>query len=152
MAVRKTVTAGDGRTWEVTRKIDRSPPAVGDNFEHDVDGGRGAVVMVVCALIVFGIVIVAWPILSRSQVHVPVGYWFLALVILGFFPVRWYLRRPWTIVAETEGHYAADAGAERWVGNIRGISRAQEEMRVVVLSLRQRGTPGHADSPLQPVS
>jgi len=150
--VRKTITAGDGRTWEVTRQIDWSPPAVGDEFEHDVDGGRGAVVLVVCALIVFGVVIVAWPLLAQSRVHVPLAYWFLALLILGFFPVRWYLRRPWKIVAETDGHYNTDAGREHWVGKVRGISRAQEEMRVVVLSLRQRGTPGHADSPLQPVS
>jgi hypothetical protein len=35
---------------------------------------------------------------------------------------------------------------------VRGGSRAREEMRVVVRSLRTRATPGHADSPLQPVN
>jgi hypothetical protein len=149
---RKTVYAGDGRTWEVTRRMDWSPPAMGDEFEHDVDGGRGAVVMVVCALIVFGVAVVAWPLLSGSEVYVPWPYWLVAVIIVLFFPVRWVLRRPWKIVAETDGHYGADAGREHWVGKVRGVGKAQEEMRVVILSLRQRGSPGHADSPLQPVS
>jgi hypothetical protein len=147
---RKTVTAGDGRTWEVERHIEWSVPAIGDEFEHDVDGGRGAVVMVVCALIVYGVVIIAWPLLTQSRLHVPGLYWLFALVILGFFPVRWYLRRPWTIVARTDGHYNTDAKQEHWVGKVRGISKAQEEMRVVLLSIKQRNTPGHADTPLQP--
>jgi hypothetical protein len=149
---RKTVVTNDGRTWEISRRIDWSPPAMGDEFEHDVDGGRGAVVMVICALVVFSVAVVAWPLLSQSQVHVPVYYWILFLIILGFFPVRWYFRRPWKIVAETEGHYGQEAGREHWVGKVRGMGKAQEEMRVVLLSLRQRGTPGHADSPLQPVN
>jgi len=150
--VKRTVASNDGRTWEVSRQIDWSPPAIGDEFEHDVDGGRGAVIMVICALIVFGVVIVAWPLLAQSRIHVPLAYWFVAAFIIGFFPVRWFFRRPWKIVARTEGHYGSGAGPEHWVGKVRGLGRAQEEMRVVVTSLRQRGTPGHADSPLQPVN
>jgi hypothetical protein len=35
---------------------------------------------------------------------------------------------------------------------VRGRGRAQDEMRVVIRSLRTRATPGHADSPLHPVN
>jgi hypothetical protein len=54
------------------------------------------------------------------------------------------------IVAETAGSY--DLPAERWTGNVRGRTKATEELRIVVRRLRQQGTPGHADSPLQPVN
>ena len=71
-------------------------------------------------------------------------------MIVGFFPVRWYFRRPWTIVAETQGGY--DLPAEHWTGMVRGQAAAREETRVVLRSLRTHATPGHADSPLQPVN
>ena len=74
----------------------------------------------------------------------------VALAILLFFPLRWMLRRPWTLVAETTGGY--DLPAEHWTGMVRGRSRANEEMRVLVRSLRTRATPGYADSPLHPVN
>ena len=38
----KTVNGVDGRTWLVRRNVEWSRPATGDDFEHDVDGGRGA--------------------------------------------------------------------------------------------------------------
>ena len=38
----KTVIGVDGRTWLVRRSVEWSRPATGDDFEHDVDGGRGA--------------------------------------------------------------------------------------------------------------
>ena len=143
----KTVAGADGRTWSVRRNIEWSSPATGDDFEHDVDGQRSGVVLVLSMLVLFWVILVLW---SPSQVHVPTWFLVIGLAILAFFPVRWYLRRPWTIVAETDGGY--DLPAEHWTGMVRGGSRAREEMRVVVRSLRTRATPGHADSPLQPVN
>ena len=35
---------------------------------------------------------------------------------------------------------------------VRGGAKAKEELRIVVRRLRTQGTPGHADSPLQPVN
>ncbi|NMH93982.1 hypothetical protein HF519_20860 [Pseudonocardia bannensis] len=145
----KTVAGADGRTWSVRRNIEWSTPAMGDDFEHDVDGGRGAVVMILSALFLFWVVIVVW---APAQVHIPWWLWAAAVIVLGFFPVRWYLRRPWTLVAETEGSYQDGLPAEHWSGMVRGGARAREEMRVVMRSLRTRATPGHADSPLQPVN
>ncbi len=143
----KTVAGVDGRTWSVRRNIEWSVPATGDDFEHDVDGGRGAAVLVLSALFVFWVILVVW---APSQVHVPWYLWALAVLIVGFFPVRWWLRRPWTVVAETAGSY--DQPAERWTGLVRGGTKAREEIRIVVRRLRTQGTPGHADSPLQPVN
>ena len=143
----KTVMAADNREWQVRRNIEWSPPAMGDEFEHDVDGGRGAVVLIISALVLFWVVVLVW---TPSGVYVPWFFWLIVVVGVGFFPMRWYLRRPWTIVAKTQGNY--DLPAEHWTGMVRGGSAAREETRVVLRSLRTRATPGHADSPLQPVN
>ena len=143
----RTVAGADGRTWSVRRNIEWRPPATGDEFEHDVDGGRGAVLLILSALVLFWVVLLVW---VPSQVHVPWYLWLVGIAIVAFFPIRWWLRRPWTVVAETEGNY--EQPAERWTGLIRGGSRAREEMRIVVRRLRSQGTPAHADSPLQPVN
>ncbi|WP_098956942.1 hypothetical protein [Pseudonocardia sp. N23] len=145
----KTVAGADGRSWSVRMNIEWSTPAVGDEFEHDVDGGRGAAIMILSSLLLFWVVLIFW---SPSLVTVPFYLWFIAAFAILFFPFRWYLRRPYTIVAETEGAYDTDLPAEHWSGMVRGRSRAKEEMRVVVRSLRTRATPGHSDSPLQPVN
>ena len=143
----RTVAGADGRTWSVRRNIEWRPPATGDEFEHDVDGGRGAVLLILSSLALFWIVLLVW---TPTQVHVPWYLWLAGLIVLGFFPARWILRRPWTLVAETSGGY--DLPAEHWSGMVRGRGRAKEEMRVLVRNLRTRATPGHADSPLHPVN
>ena len=144
---RKTVNGVDGRTWSVRRSIEWSLPATGDDFEHDVDGGRGADFLILSSLFVFWLILVVW---APSELHIPWWLWIIAVLVIGFFPIRWLLRRPWTIVAETTGSY--DLPAERWTGMIRGGSKAKEELRIVIRRLRTQGTPGHADSPLQPVN
>jgi hypothetical protein len=143
----KTITGVDGRSWSVRRNIEWSVPATGDDFEHDVDGGRGAAVLILSSLFVFWLIVVVW---KPTLVHIPWWLVLISIVVLGFFPFRWLLRRPWTIVAETAGSY--DLPAERWTGMVRGGSKAKEELRIVVRRLRTQGTPGHADSPLQPVN
>lgn len=145
----KTVAAADGRTWSVRRNIEWRSPATGDEFEHDVDGGRGALVLIMSALILFWVALLLW---TPTQVHVPWYLLIIGLFVLGFFPVRWILRRPWTLVAETSGGYGPEMEAEHWTGMVRGRSRAKEEMRVLVRNLRTRATPGHGDSPLHPVN
>jgi hypothetical protein len=145
----KTVPGADGRTWSVRRNIEWRTPATGDEFEHDVDGGRGAVLLILSALALFWAAVIGILYL-RSLVHTPWWMYLTAVLLLLFFPVRWVLRRPWTLVAETPGGY--DLPAEHWTGMVRGRSRAIEEMRVVIRSLRTRATPGYADSPLHPVN
>lgn len=143
----RTVAGVDGRTWSVRRNIEWTTPATGDDFEHDVDGGRGAAVLILSAMFLFWVILLVW---TPSLVHVPWFLWLLGAVVVLFFPVRWYLRRPWTVVAETAGSY--DQPAERWTGTVRGGAKAREELRIVIRRLRTQGTPAHADSPLQPVN
>jgi hypothetical protein len=145
----RTVPGADGRTWSVRRNIEWRTPATGDEFEHDVDGGRGAVLLILSALALFWAAVIGILYL-RSLVHTPWWMFLAAVVLLLFFPLRWVLRRPWTLVAETPGGY--DLPAEHWTGMVRGRSKAIEETRVVVRSLRTRATPGYADSPLHPVN
>ncbi|TQM36094.1 hypothetical protein [Pseudonocardia cypriaca] len=143
----RTVAGVDGRMWSVRRNIEWSLPATGDDFEHDVDGGRGAAVLILSALFVFWLIIIVW---RPAGVHIPWFLYLVAFAVVAFFPIRWFLRRPWTIVAETAGGY--DLPAERWTGLVRGGSKAKEEIRIIVRRIRTQGTPGHADSPLQPVN
>ncbi len=147
MATSKTVIGADGREWVVSREMEWSLPAVGDDFEHDLDGGRTAAVLVLSALLFFIVVLVVW---TPDQVHIP---WWLIVIFLAavaFFPIRWVLRRPWTLVAKTPGGY--DLPAEHWVGTVRGVSKARDETKVITRSLRTRSTPDYIDGPLQPVS
>jgi hypothetical protein len=145
----KTVPGADGRTWSVRRNIEWRTPTSGDEFEHDVDGGRGAALLILSTLALFWAAVIG-VLYLRSLVHTPWWMYLAAVLLLLFFPLRWVLRRPWTLVAETPGGY--DLPAEHWTGMVRGRSRAIEEMRVVVRSLRTRATPGYADSPLHPVN
>lgn len=143
----KTVAGADGRMWSVRRNIEWSVPATGDDFEHDVDGGRGAAVLILSALFLFWVIVVVW---SPEDLHIPWYLWIVGVAIMLFFPIRWFLRRPRKLVAETAGGY--DQPAERWIGLVRGEAKSKEELRIVVRRLRTQGTPGHADSPLQPVN
>lgn len=143
----KTVAGSDGRTWLVRKRVEWRTPATGDDFEHDVDGQRSGTVTIISALVLFWAIILLW---TPAERWIPWYFWAVAIVIVGFFPARWVLRRPWTLVAETDGGY--DLPTEHWTGMVRGGVKAREEMRVVIRSLRTRGTPGYADSPLQPVN
>jgi hypothetical protein len=142
-----SLTAVDGRDWTVTSHTDYQQPALGDTFEHDVSSNSGALWIMLPLAAFWSIAIYLWVI---THPIVPWFFWLAAVVITGFFPLRWWLRRPRSIVAETLGN--VDLSAERWVGNVRGVSKRREEVRIVVRRLRTQGTPGHADSPLQPVS
>ena len=143
----RTVNGADGRTWSVRRNIEWRSPATGDEFEHDVAGGRAAMVLIASALVLFWLVLVVW---VPPLVHVPWYLIALAVLTLLFFPIRWVLRRPWTLVAETSGGY--NLPAEHWTGMVRGRARAIEETKVLVRNLKTRAAPGHGDSPLSPVN
>jgi hypothetical protein len=143
------VSGADGRTWSVQRTIEWRSLRRGDEFEYDVGADRRAslVPLVVLALfwgVVIGVLYIG------SMVHIP--WWFFppAVVVLLFFPIRWLTHRPRIIVAETPGGHHLPA--ERWIGEVHGALRSTRETRLAARNLRSRGTPGHAHSPLHPVS
>ena len=143
----KTVTGSDGRSWTVKRRWEMSMPAMGQDFEHDVEGGRSAAVVILSTLFFFFVALFSW---MPSDVLTP--WWMLlaGIFIVGFFPFRWVMRRPWTLIAQTPGSYEAEP--EHWVGIVRGVGKSREESKLIVRMIRTRNTPGYADGPMQPVS
>jgi hypothetical protein len=146
----RVVHGADGRTWTVQSRLEWADPVAEEDFEHDVGGGRvGAVVMI----FVLFVLLLSFVLLTPATVVVP-GWLTLALGLLVlFFPVRWLVRRPWTLTAETPGVPAAEKPAERWVGSVRGYFTAKYETARVRRHLRYYAVPDRdGDGPLQPVA
>ena len=145
----RMVHGADGRTWSVHSRFEWTDPVTEEEFEHDVSGGRvGAIIMVV----VLFVLLIAFVLLTPSTVVFP-SWLALAFVLLVlFFPARWLVRRPWTLVAETPGG-AEGLPAERWVGSVRGYFTARQETARVRRHLRHYAVPDRdGDGPLQPVN
>lgn len=143
----KIVHGVDAREWHVRARTDWSSPALGDDFEHDVGDGSAGSAFVWGALVIMWVVVVLG--MWTRNVIIPWPLWVAFIVAVLFFPVRWFIRRPVTVVAETPGHY--EYPAERWVGQVRGRARVRDELRILTRRIRTQGTPGYADSPLQPM-
>lgn len=147
----RLVQGPDGRTWRVHSRLEWADPVREEEFEHDVSGGRvGAILMVV---ILFALLI-SFVVLTPDAIVFP-GWLALAFVLLVlFFPVRWLVRRPYTLVAETPGG-PPESGlpAERWVGTVRGYFTARSETARAGKHVRKYAMPDQdGDGPLQPVS
>jgi hypothetical protein len=144
----RVVRDADGRMWTVRSRLEWTEPATEEEFEHDVSGGRvGAMFMV----IVLFVLLITFVILTPDSVVFP-GWLALAFALLVlFFPARWLVRRPWTLVAETPG--GAGLPAERWVGSVRGYFNARHETSRAAKHLRAYAIPDRdGDGPLQPVN
>jgi hypothetical protein len=136
----RVVPDQNGREWVVRAQMEWRPPATADDFEQDVSANYtpGVVMLIITAILAFillmwmpeGVVVPAW---------VPLG---LLLIVL-FFPLRWVLRRPWTVVAETIGDPSAEEPGERWVGTVRGMFKVRNKVRLISKSIQQRNQPDH---------
>ena len=151
MARIKIVRAADDRQWMVRQKLEFTNPITTEEFEHDMEGGRLASMAIVSLMGLLWIALFAWYFGGGQGVVIPAWMWVVLALVASFFPIRWLLRRPHTLVAETPGG-ADGSAAERWVGSVRGVGPAREELLRIVKSLQTRATPASADSPLQPVS
>lgn len=143
----RPVTGADGRVWTLRSQLEWRKPATADDFEHDVAGGYAAVGSMSALLVVLTLVLIIW---RPDDVIVP-GWVILiiALVVL-FFPIRWLLRRPWTVVAETYGDPETDKPAERWVGTVRGMFGVRSEIARIRRSIEREALPSFS-GPLHPV-
>ena len=143
----RQVQAADGRSWTVRSHLNWVTPAIGDDFEHDVAPGymSAGVLGVVFALLV--VVLVAW---MPTPVVVP-GWLLLVLaLILVALPIRWALRRPWTLVAEVpDSEFDAGPGV-RWVGTVRGVVTVRSEALKAARYIEIRSEPD-IEGPLEPV-
>jgi hypothetical protein len=148
--MRRVVRGADGRMWDVHSRLEWADPVREEEFEHDVSGGRVGAVFMVGVLFVL---LIAFVLLTPDTVVFP-GWLALAFVLLVlFFPARWLVRRPWTLVAETPGGGSEELPAERWVGTVRGFFTTRSELARVRRHVRNYAMPDRdRDGPLQPVT
>ncbi len=143
----RLVRGGDGRDWVVRAQMEWRAPATADDFEHDVAGSYGPGIAMIIVTTLLAVILVVW---TPAQVRVPAWVLLALLLVVLFFPLRWILRRPWTVVAETEGDLSGDRPAERWVGTIRGMFRVQGEVKQISKTIQRHSLPDF-DGPLHPV-
>lgn len=148
----KTVKGTDGRIWEVRRHMMMRMPVSGDDleFEHDVEGGRIGQWVIVLLLTLFTGALLVWQVSGDvGPIRIP---WFVKLVFIVvalFFPVRWLLRRPWKLVAQTQGGFDPVRNEmlprEAWEGTVRGFAKARDECALVINTIKKRGRLSKAD-------
>ncbi|HEX3650406.1 MAG TPA: DUF983 domain-containing protein, partial [Pseudonocardiaceae bacterium] len=113
----RLVKGRDGRMWTLRSQMEWSTPATVDDFEHDVSSGYAPGIVMLAMLCVLVVALVLW---TPAGVVIPVWLIVALVVVLAFFPLRWALRRPWQLVANTRGD-GEELGAEQWVGTVRGM-------------------------------
>lgn len=142
----RLVRGADGRMWTVHSRVEWRNPETSDDFEHDVSGGVLPGVMMAGLLLIMAVVLIAW---TPTQVVIP-GWLIMALIFLFlFFPVRWAVRRPHTLVAESKAT-ADDLPPERWTGTVRGPLAVRQEASRVARTIEMHSLPD-VDGVLQPV-
>ncbi len=122
-------------------------PATADDFEHDVSGTHGPAIAM---LALVGVLVVALVVWTPTDVVVPLWLVLLILLVVLFFPARWALRRPFTVVAET-GDDGEGEPVERWVGTVRGVFNVRTQVNRVARNIADDSMPA-VEGPLKPVN
>lgn len=148
----RVVRGGDGRMWTLRGQMEWRQPATADDFEHDVSVGNTAAFVLLALVVGLGIVLV---VSIPQDVVAPWSskmLWLGLLIVLAilFFPARWALRRPWTVVAET-GDNGEGEPVERWTGTVRGVLTVRQQINRVAKNIALDSQPG-MEGPLQPVA
>jgi hypothetical protein len=143
----RLVQGDDGRDWVVRADMEWRQPATTDNFDHDVAGSYGPGIAMLVVIVALGLILIVW---TPAGVVVPAWVFRALLVVALFFPLRWILRRPWTVVAETEGDLAGDRPSERWVGTVRGMFTVRGEVVKIAKTIQRHSLPDF-EGPLHPV-
>ena len=142
----RLVRGQDGRMWTLRSQLEWATPATVDDFEHDVASGYAPGIVMLAMLAVLAVALVLW---TPSGVVVPAWLILILIVVLAFFPLRWALRRPWRLVANTRGDQE-EQGAERWVGTVRGMFNIRTATAKVARDIEVYAMPS-AEGPLHPV-
>jgi len=143
----RVVRGADGRMWTLRSTMEWRSPATADDFEHDVSVGNTAAVVLLLLVLALATVLVLW---QPNDVVVPIWVVLVILLVVLFFPARWALRRPWTVVAETGDDGEGDP-VEKWVGTVRGMFTVRGQMTRVAKNIATDSEPG-MEGPLQPVA
>ncbi|ATE51923.1 MULTISPECIES: DUF983 domain-containing protein [Actinosynnema] len=142
----RLVRGADGRMWTVRSQVEWRNPAADADFEHDVSGGQGPGVLMLAIVAAMGVLLVAW---TPEQVVVPAWLGLALVMMFLFFPVRWAIRRPHLVVAESKAT-GDDLPPERWVGHVRGVLNVRDEVGNIARKIEMYSLPD-IDGPLQPV-
>jgi hypothetical protein len=137
------VTGADGHMWTVRRQFNWRQPATIDNFELDVRTSNVPAFAFLTLIVTSAVVLVATTPDSVLAPKIEVAVLLLTL----FFPIRWTMRRPWTLVAES----GDDAPIERWVATIRGPIQARRQFCQVIHDIEEGSQPS-MESPFEPVN
>jgi len=147
----RVVRGADGREWTLRGEMEWRTPATADDFEHDVSVGNTAAFLLLALVVGLSVVLV---VSIPEDVVAPWSskmLWLGLLIVLAilFFPARWALRRPWTVVAETDD--GDGELAEKWVGTVRGVFTVRQQVTRVAKNIATDSQPG-LEGPLQPVA
>jgi hypothetical protein len=134
----RVVRGRDERVWTLQADMEWRTPSDTVEFEHDVSSGRGAAMFMLGTVILLAVVLVVW---TPSDVVVPVWLVLLILAVLLFFPLRWVLRRPWTVVAET-GDDGEGEPTEKWRGTVRGLFKVRTQVTRIARTIAEESMPG----------
>src|SRR5947208_2405596 len=141
----RLVHGGDGRDWILRTRLEWRTPATADDFEHDISAGYLSAVLLCAVLFVLTVVLIIW---TPDDVVVPLWLVLVLLLVVLFFPLRWAVRRPWSVIAETGGD---GDPAERWTGTVRGLFTVRQEVARVAQTIEKDSEPGF-EGPLHPVA
>jgi len=142
----RLVRGADGRMWTLRGQLEWSQPATIDDFEHDVASGYTPGIVMLFMLGVLVVALVTW---RPAGVVVPSWLVLVMAIVMIFFPLRWAVRRPWRLVANTPGSQQEQV-AERWVGTVRGMFNIRTVAAKVARDIEVYSMP-NAEGPLHPV-
>ncbi len=142
----RLVRGADGRMWTLRGQLEWSQPATIDDFEHDVASGYTPGIVMLFMLGVLVVALVTW---RPAGVVVPSWLVLVMAIVMVFFPLRWAVRRPWRLVANTPGSQQEQV-AERWVGTVRGMVNIRTVAAKVARDIEVYSMP-NAEGPLHPV-
>ena len=145
----RQVRGADGRMWTLRGRIEWSKPATVDDFEHDLAGGSGPGMAMLAMLGVLVAALIWW---TPGSVIVPKWLILVLLLVLLFFPIRWLMRRPWVVVANTQGAPGGESDEElqpeRWMGTVRGVFTIRQATAKIARDIEVYSVPA-SDGPLQ---
>ena len=137
----------DGRDWVIRAHMEWRRPATAEDFEHDAAANRAPGIAMMCVAIGLALVLLVW---MPEDVVIPTWVPLALLLVALFFPLRWVLRRPWTVVAETEGDESGERPSERWVGTVVGMFNVRGGVQRIAEAVQKHDLPDF-DGPLRPV-
>jgi hypothetical protein len=134
---RRWTIRGDMELWS------RSPQ---QQFEHDISSGNWAAAVMLGMVVLLAVVLVVW---TPSSVVVPLWVVLLIVLVLLFFPLRWALRRPYTVTAEW-GDDGSGKPEELWQGTVRGTYNTYRQIEKIRRTIETESAPP-LDGPLKQV-